>query len=116
MDWALLASLRKTCAQNATIDRTANLDQNPYSSAVVDKSFYTQIIKHRGVLKFDQDLASDRLSKSTVARIARSSNFNTKFGQAMVKLGAVQVLTGKQGQIRKSCRAVNQLTLTSLFN
>ncbi|GJW67728.1 peroxidase 60-like protein [Tanacetum coccineum] len=116
MDSALLSSLRKTCAQNATIDRTANLDQNPYSSAVVDNSFYSQIIKRRGVLKFDQDVASDRLSKSTVARIARSSNFNTKFGQAMVKLGAVQVLTGQQGQIRKSCRAVNQLTLTSLFN
>ena len=116
MDWALLTSLRKTCAQNATIDRTANLDQNPYSSAIVDKSFYSQIIKRRGVLKFDQDLASDRLSKSKVARIAKSSNFNSKFGQAMVKLGAVQVLTGKQGQIRKSCRAVNQLTLTSLFN
>ncbi|GJR12584.1 peroxidase 60 [Tanacetum coccineum] len=71
MDLALLSSLRKTCAQNATIDRTANLDQNPYSSAVVDKSFYSQIIKRRGVLKFDQDVASDRLSKSTVARIAR---------------------------------------------
>ncbi|GJY48992.1 peroxidase 60-like protein [Tanacetum coccineum] len=91
MDLALLSSLRKTCAQNATIDRTANLDQNPYSSAVVDNSFYSQIIKRRGVLKFDQDVASDRLSKSTVARIARSSILTLNLGQAMVKLGAGQV-------------------------
>ncbi|CAH1429650.1 unnamed protein product [Lactuca virosa] len=75
-----------------------------------------QIIMGRGVLQFDQDLASDRLSKSTVAAIARSSDFNAWFGQAMFKLGATQVLTGKQWQIRKSCRAVNLPTLTSLFN
>ncbi|KAI3523247.1 hypothetical protein L1887_01307 [Cichorium endivia] len=116
MNLALLRSLRNRCPQNSTVDRTANLDQNPFSSKVVDKSFYSQIILHRGVLKFDQDLASDRLSKSTVEAIARSSDFNAKFGQAMVKLGAIQVLTGSQGQIRKSCRAVNRPTLTSLFN
>ncbi|XP_076953771.1 peroxidase 60-like [Bidens hawaiensis] len=75
-----------------------------------------QIMLHRGVLKFDQDLALDSLTKSTVAAIARSSDFTTKFGQAMVKMGAIQVLTGKQGEIRKSCRAVNPLTLTSLIN
>ncbi|KAI3823324.1 hypothetical protein L1987_04759 [Smallanthus sonchifolius] len=116
MDLALLSSLRRTCVQNATIDRTANLDQNPFSSAVVDKSFYSQIMMHRGVLKFDQDVALDNLSKSTVAAIARSSDFTTKFAQAMVKMGAIQVLTGKQGEIRKSCRAINPLTLTSLIN
>ncbi|XP_076953757.1 peroxidase 60-like [Bidens hawaiensis] len=96
MDLALLSSLRRTCAQNATVDRTANLDQNPFSSAVVDKSYYSQIMLHRGVLKFNQNLALDSLTKSTVAAIARSSDFTTKFGQAMVKMGAIQVLTGKQ--------------------
>ncbi|KAL7596754.1 hypothetical protein Lser_V15G28775 [Lactuca serriola] len=117
MDLSLLSSLKSKCPQNTTADPTANLDQNPFSSAVVDKSFYSQIIMGRGVLQFDQDLASDRLSKSTVAAIARSSDFNARFGQAMVKLGATQVLTGKQGQIRKSCRAVNVVpTLTSLVN
>ncbi|KAK9079175.1 hypothetical protein SSX86_000845 [Deinandra increscens subsp. villosa] len=116
MDAGLLTWLRITCAKNATVDRTANLDQNPFSSAVVDKSFYSQIMLHRGVLQIDQELALDRLSSSTVAAIARSSDFSAKFGQAMVKMGAVQVLTGAQGQIRKSCRAVNQLTLTSLIN
>nr|XP_043613987.1 peroxidase 60-like [Erigeron canadensis] len=116
MDLFLLSSLRRTCSQNATVDRTANLDQNPSSSSVVDKSYYSQIMMRRGVLKFDQDLASDPLSKFTVAAIASSWDFNTKFGKAMVKMGAIQVLTGTQGQIRKSCRAINrQISWTSLI-
>jgi len=116
MDQGLLAWLRLKCAQNATVDRTANLDQNLLSSGIVDKSFYTQIMLHRGVLQIDQELALDSLTKSTVANIAHSFDFNTKFGQAMVKMGAIDVLTGTQGEIRKSCRAVNPLTLTSLLN
>nr|XP_043623948.1 peroxidase 60 [Erigeron canadensis] len=116
MDSTLLWSLRRTCVQNATVDRTANLDQNSFSSSLVDKSYYSQIMLRRGVLQIDQQLALDSLSKSTVKAIAGSSDFNFKFGQAMVKLGATQVLTGTQGEIRKSCRSVNSPTLTSLFN
>ncbi|KAI3823325.1 hypothetical protein L1987_04760 [Smallanthus sonchifolius] len=107
MDLGLLTSLRKTCAQNATVDRTVNLDQNPLSSKVIDKSFYSQIMLRRGVLQTDQELALDPLNKSKVAAVAASSDFNTKFGQAMVKMGAMQVLTGTQGEIRQSCRSIN---------
>ncbi|KAL7594823.1 hypothetical protein Lser_V15G28778 [Lactuca serriola] len=116
MDLALLTSLRRTCPRNATVDGKANLDQNSFSSAVVDKSFYTQIMLRRGVLQIDQELAVDGLSKSTVAAIAGSSDFTTKFGQAMVKLGGTHVLTGTQGEIRKSCRSVNSQTLMALVN
>ncbi|XP_022007943.2 peroxidase 60 [Helianthus annuus] len=116
MDWELLTSLRRTCPQNAAVDRAINLDQNPFSSSVVDKSFYNQIMLRRGVFQIDQELAIDSLSKPTVAAIASSSDFTTKFGQAMVKLGAIQVLTGTQGEIRRSCRAVNGPTWPSLFN
>ncbi|GJW49456.1 peroxidase 60-like protein [Tanacetum coccineum] len=116
MDRFLLSSLKRTCPQFSNVDRTANLDQNPFSSAVVDKSFYTQIMQRRGVLQIDQELALDSLTKSTVEAIARSADFNFKFGQAMVKLGATQVLTGTQGEIRQSCRAVNRRSLTSIFN
>ncbi|PWA37707.1 root hair specific 18 [Artemisia annua] len=71
---------------------------------------------HRGILRFDQELALDNLTNSTVAAIADSSDFTVKFGEAMVKLGATEVLTGTQGEIRKSCRAVNAPYLTSVFN
>lgn len=117
MDSSLVSSLKRTCPQFSNGDDTANLDQNPFSSAVVDKSFYSQIMQRRGVLQIDQEIALDSLTKSTVEAIARSADFNFKFGQAMVKLGATQVLTGTQGEIRQSCRAVKGKSLgDSLFN
>jgi peroxidase len=33
--------------------------------------------------------------------------FATRFGEAMVRMGAIQVLTGGDGQIRTNCRVVN---------
>lgn len=109
MDPRLLITLRQRCPQNSTASNsnTINLDQNLLSSFVVDNSFYRQILAHRGVLQIDQELALDPLTSATVSTIAHSWDFCSKFGQAMVKLGAVDVLTGTDGEIRKSCRAIN---------
>ncbi|KAK2980193.1 hypothetical protein RJ640_007283 [Escallonia rubra] len=107
MDPFLVNKLRSKCPQNATFDNTADLDQNPFSSLIVDNSFYRQILLRRGILQIDQELALDPVTKASVTAIASAYDFSTNFGQAMIKLGAVQVLTGTQGEIRKSCRAVN---------
>ncbi|KAL2506980.1 Peroxidase 60 [Forsythia ovata] len=107
MDSTLLNTLKARCPQNSTVDNTVNLDQNPLSSMTVDNSYYRQIILHRGILQIDQELALDPLTNPTVTAIAKGFNFSTGFGQAMVKLGAVEVLTGTQGEIRRSCRAIN---------
>ncbi|KAL8501135.1 hypothetical protein ACS0TY_020630 [Phlomoides rotata] len=109
MDSSLLIALRARCPQNSSVDNSVNLDQNPLSSMTVDNSYYKQIVMRRGILQIDQDLALDPLSKYTVDAIAKGFNFNVKFGEAMIKLGAVQVLTNTQGQIRRSCRAINNL-------
>ncbi|KAH9659848.1 peroxidase 60 [Citrus sinensis] len=108
MDPSLLVSLRRICPMNSARDNTVNLDQDPASSLRVDNSFYKQIMMRRGILQIDQDLATNSLTKATVAKIATGDDFNAKFGEAMVKMGRVQVLTGNQGEIRKSCRAVNK--------
>ncbi|XP_058005243.1 peroxidase 60-like [Hevea brasiliensis] len=107
MDTTLLSMLRQRCPQNSDGTNSTFLDQNPSSSFTVDNSFYQQILLHKGILQVDQELALDPITQSTVAAIADSTDFSYNFGQAMVKLGAVQVLTGNQGEIRRSCRSVN---------
>ncbi|KAL7226196.1 hypothetical protein ACSBR1_021347 [Camellia fascicularis] len=107
MDPMLLITLRSKCPQNATIDSTAYLDQNPQSSFVVDNSYYRQILFRKGILQIDQEMAFDPQTMRTVINAASGYDFPFQFAQAMVKLGAVQVLTGTQGEIRALCRFVN---------
>ncbi|GKA30262.1 hybrid signal transduction histidine kinase M [Tanacetum coccineum] len=93
MDRWLLLSLKRTCPQFSNVDRTANLDQNPFSSAVVDKSFYSQIMQRRGVLQIDQELALDSLTKSTVKAIARSTSSLVKRCTRLEQSPSVSIAT-----------------------
>ncbi|XP_072962534.1 peroxidase 57-like [Typha angustifolia] len=81
---------------------------DPSSSLKVDNSFYKQLLQNKGILPIDQALALDPATKRIVQQLAANpTQFLTQFNQALVKLGAVQVLTGTQGQIRKNCRRRN---------
>ncbi|URD92447.1 peroxidase [Musa troglodytarum] len=95
MDPALVNLLRSRCPQSSTVDNTVFLDHSTPST--------------RGVLKVDQNIAMDGATNATVRSLANGgSSFPSLFGRAMVKMGAIQVLTGTQGQIRKSCRVVKK--------
>ncbi|URE15707.1 peroxidase [Musa troglodytarum] len=107
MDPAFVAMLRKRCPQTSAVDNSVFLDNGTPST--VDNSYYKQLLAKRGVLKVDQNLAMDAATNGTVKSLASGSlSFPSLFGNAMVKMGSIQVLTGAQGQIRKSCRAVNK--------
>lgn len=105
MNLGLLFFLRLKCPKDATFDNTANLDQ--LTPSRVDNSYYQQLLLRNGILQIDQQIALDSLTRDTVKAIAWRTDFGTKFGAAMVKLGAVDVLTGTSGEIRKSCRVIN---------
>ncbi|GMI88854.1 hypothetical protein like AT4G26010 [Hibiscus trionum] len=108
MDPALLAKLKGICgaASGSNPNPTAFLDQG--TSFTVDNEFFRQIRLKRGVMKIDQELANDRLSRGFVSRFASNSTlFRTRFAQAMVKMGNIEVLVGNAGEIRKNCRVIN---------
>ncbi|KAJ0964336.1 hypothetical protein J5N97_029458 [Dioscorea zingiberensis] len=96
MDPNLVKKLRTTCPQNAKVDNFTNLDQNMYSSNIIDKSYYNQILMKKGILEIDQRLALDPATKNTVTSLAKGYNFPFLFNNAMVKMGAIQVLTAKK--------------------
>ncbi|GAB4824677.1 hypothetical protein Ancab_007542 [Ancistrocladus abbreviatus] len=111
MSSSLLISLRKICPPSGNSTLTAFLDQTPGSGDVMDNAFYQAILKHNAVLRFDQLLATDPRTEGIVKTLATCpSTFSTKFGEAMVKMCRIGVLTDTQGEIRKSCRAVNKAT------
>lgn len=109
LDPTLAKTLKQRCPIAGTVDRAVNLDQNITSSNVIDKSFYNQLLLKKGILEIDQNLASHILTKKTVSSLATGAiDFQARFGEAMIKMGSLQVLTGVKGEIRRNCRVVNK--------
>ncbi|MCL7034434.1 hypothetical protein MKW94_003106 [Papaver nudicaule] len=112
MDKTLAEELKKTCAKDSN-NRQAALDQNPSSTNIVDNSFYNQIRMNRGLLSIDQQIAFDSSTSELVRSLSMgNAEFLTRFGAAMVKLGAVGVKVGNEGEIRQKCRFVNSASTT----
>ncbi|KAE8687329.1 Cycling DOF factor 2, putative isoform 1 [Hibiscus syriacus] len=107
-DPALVAKIKGICgaANDSNPDPTVFLDQG--TSFAFDIEFFRQVRLKRGVLKIDHELAKDRLSRRSVSRFASNATlFANRFGQAMVKMGNIEVLVGNAGEIRKNCRVIN---------
>ena len=108
MDPNLRKNLMLTCPRGSASNNVAFLDQNPQSSNKVDNSFFGQIMRNRGILPIDQALARDPNTMAIVNQLSLDANiFNTKLADAMIKLQALDVLTGNQGEIRKVCSKFN---------
>ncbi|CAK9873407.1 unnamed protein product [Sphagnum jensenii] len=104
---SLVESLKSICPEaSAGLGNTIALDQG--SEFVFDKSYYKQLKKNHGILQIDQELTHDPTTSSIVKSLAGpASRFGSSFGQAMVKMGKIGVLTGSQGEIRKVCSQIN---------
>ncbi|KAL8139587.1 hypothetical protein V2J09_005608 [Rumex salicifolius] len=109
MDPSLVKKLIKTCPKHLNgTQNEAFLDQTPGSEDTIDTSFYKNIMAHKGVIDFDQRMAYDPRTRGLVRAMAYDTLFSDKFGKAMIKLTKIGVLTGKEGEVRKSCRVVNK--------
>lgn len=105
MDLALVAKLNKTCAGND--EATAFLDQSR-THFTIDNQYYKQILLRRRILQIDQELALDNSTSRIVSGFASNGiGFRQSFAKAMIKLGNLQVLVGKAGEIQNNCRAFN---------
>lgn len=91
-------------------DQNTLVEMDPGSFKTFDESYYTLVSKRRGLFQSDSALLDDSETKTYVELQARShggSTFFKDFGESMIKMGRIGVLTGTQGEIRHVCTKIN---------
>lgn len=74
----------------------------------LDNIFYVHLLHGNALLQSDQAMAYDPRTSKIVTRLAFDLQaWSKEFPKAMIRLGTVDVLTGRKGEIRTTCRAVN---------
>ncbi|ONM55612.1 peroxidase 1 [Zea mays] len=108
LDRAYMARLRAKCA--SLDDNTTLVEMDPGSFRTFDLGYYANVAKRRGLFHSDAQLLADPSTRAYVLRHATGAHrdeFFADFAASMIKMGAVSVLTGGQGEVRKKCNVVN---------
>ncbi|PQM37991.1 peroxidase 5 [Prunus yedoensis var. nudiflora] len=107
MDPIFARNLKKKCPRSSNNDRvTVPLDV--LTPNRLDNKYYTDLKNHHGLLTSDQTLLTSRSTAGIVRNNARlGTAWANKFAAAMVKMGSIDVLTGRHGEIRNNCKVVN---------
>ncbi|KAL7002777.1 Peroxidase 10 [Sarracenia purpurea var. burkii] len=107
LDSSLLSSLRTACPNvDGSNTKLAPLDFATPST--FDNVYYKNLGKNSGLLESDQALMGDPRTAAMVNSYSKYPFlFSNDFGDSMVKLGNIGVLTGDDGEIREKCSSVN---------
>ncbi|XP_065860133.1 uncharacterized protein [Euphorbia lathyris] len=99
------ASLKTQCRSLA--DNTTIVPMDPDSPLTFDNSYYNILKQNKGLFTSDAALLTNKGSSKIFAELLDSGKFFTEFARSMKRMGAVQVLTGTAGEIRRNCRLIN---------
>ena len=85
---------------------TVNFDETP---TVLDNLFYkNMVMKNKTILETDSHLIDDPRTIPIVKQMANEKGlWQKRFAEVMVKLSSFNVITGKDGEVRKTCRSTN---------
>ncbi|KAJ4722275.1 Peroxidase [Melia azedarach] len=99
------AFLRTKCRSLA--DNTTIVEMDPGSSLSFDADYFKILKQNKGLFQSDAALLTNKGSSNIVDELVDPDKFFTEFAQSMQRMGAVGVLTGNSGEIRKKCNVVN---------
>ncbi|XP_065879454.1 peroxidase 27-like [Euphorbia lathyris] len=106
MDSEYVKTMKIKCSPT---DQNTLVEMDPGSFKTFDTSYFSLVLKRRGLFESDAALLDNSVTKSYIELQAagKGSNFFQDFGVSMVKMGRFGVLTGSNGEIRKVCSRVN---------
>eukprot|EP00249_Psilotum_nudum_P006751 c20024_g1_i2 orf=540-1412(-) len=107
MNQTYAMQLRLACP-NVNLDPTVVVFNDAVTPKKFDNVFFGNLERGEGVLASDQILWTDTRTRGIVNKLAANqSTFFSSWVEAMQKLSLVGVKTGKEGEVRKHCNAVN---------
>ncbi|MCL7023072.1 hypothetical protein MKW94_019106 [Papaver nudicaule] len=106
LDSEYVPRLKSKCKPN---DLVTIAEMDPGSFKTFDSSYYSLVSKRRGLFESDAALLNDPVTKAyvTVQATTKGPAFFKDFAESMEKMGAIEILTGSAGEIRKHCAFVN---------
>lgn len=96
--------LRTKCGPN---DGRTTVEMDPESSRSFDNHYYEILKDNKGLFTSDATLLTNKKASKVASKMLDSETFFDEFAKSMLKMGAIEVLTGTQGQIRKKCNSIN---------
>ncbi|KAA3463084.1 peroxidase 3-like [Gossypium australe] len=103
---ATYATFLKTQCQSLS-DNTTFVVMDPGSGLTFDNNYYVTLKQNKGLFQSDAALLTNKSSRDVVDKLLDSKEFFKEFAKSMEKMGAIGVLTGNAGEIRKKCYVVN---------
>lgn len=88
-------------------DNTTTVPMDPGSVFIFDTHYYENLKLHQGLFQSDAALLTNRRSINIVDKMLGTGNFFHAFKNSIKRMGAVEVLTGTNGEIRKKCSVIN---------
>ncbi|XP_060191881.1 peroxidase 24-like [Lycium barbarum] len=95
-------SLNQLCPNPAT-----TVEMDPLSSTSLDSNYFSILTQNKGLFQSDAALLTDKKSINVVRKLQKNKAFFFEFARSMQKMGAIEILTGNAGEIRKNCRVRN---------
>ncbi|KAI4334114.1 hypothetical protein L6164_018845 [Bauhinia variegata] len=108
LDSEYAANLKKFKCKSIN-DTNSIVEMDPGSRKTFDLSYYSLVLKRRGLFQSDAALITSPVTESIITQLLEGSleNFFAEFSKSMEKMGKINVKTGTEGEIRKQCALVN---------
>ncbi|XP_010457607.1 PREDICTED: peroxidase 2-like [Camelina sativa] len=106
MNPGYVRALKKRCKPT---DFRSIVDMDPGSVKRFDSHYYNVVAQRKGLFTSDSTLLDDFDTRHYVQiqALTNGISFNRDFSDSMFKLGFVEILTGRNGEIRRKCAFVN---------
>ncbi|KAL5995341.1 hypothetical protein ACLOJK_025399, partial [Asimina triloba] len=102
---AYAEALRQKCPKPSDPQTLVFMDkQTPRG---FDGDYYRNLFSKEGLFRSDAALLDDGMSAHIARQLQDDNHFFAAFGESIKKMGAIKVITGKEGEIRRQCRLVN---------